>query len=130
MADGLTISAYAKDLGNPRNVYTLPNGDVLVVQSQGPAGEPPSRPKDLIRGWIMSIAHGKGGPSNESNRITLLRDTNRDGKVDERSDLLTGLNSPFGVAWADDTLYVAATDAILAYPYELGQTRSRRRRRC
>jgi len=121
--EGLTISAYAKDLVNPRTVHTLPNGDVLVIQSRGPSGEPVSRPKDLIRGWIMSIAHGGGGgEQKESNLITLLRDTNRDGQVDERSQLLTGLNSPFGVAWIDNTLYVAATDAILAYPYELGQT--------
>ncbi|MEO1987149.1 MAG: sorbosone dehydrogenase family protein [Martelella sp.] len=120
--DNLTISAYARDLANPRSVHTLPNGDVLVVQARGPAGEPVTRPKDFIRGWIMSIAHGGGGEQKESNLITLLRDTDRDGEVDERHDLLTGLNSPFGVAWADDTLYVAATDAILTYPYELGQT--------
>ncbi|QQM28807.1 sorbosone dehydrogenase family protein [Martelella lutilitoris] len=119
--EGLTISAYAQDLANPRTVHTLPNGDVLVVQGRGPAGEPPNRPKDLIRGWIMSMAHGGGGEQKESNLITLLRDSDRDGTVDERHDLLTGLNSPFGVAWADDTLYVAATDAILTYPYELGQ---------
>lgn len=121
--DGLTVTAYATDLVNPRTVHTLPNGDVLVVQSRSPKGKPVERPKDLIRGWIMSMAQGGGGGSQkESNLITLLRDTNRDGEVDERTDLLTGLNSPFGVAWIDDTLYVAAADAILAYPYELGQT--------
>jgi glucose/arabinose dehydrogenase len=121
--EGLAITAYAKDLVNPRTVHTLPNGDVLVVQSRGPEGEPISRPKDLIRGWIMSYAHGfSGGEQPESNLITLLRDTDRDGVVDARSDLLTGLNSPFGVAWTDGTLYVAATDAILAYPYALGET--------
>ncbi len=121
--EGLAITAYATDLVNPRTVHTLPNGDVLVIQSRGPSGEPMSRPKDLIRGWIMSIAHGDtGGPVLDSNLITLLQDTDRDGTVDERFDLLTGLNSPFGVAWIDDTLYVAATDAILAYPYTLGQT--------
>ncbi|MGV0818272.1 PQQ-dependent sugar dehydrogenase [Martelella sp. AMO21009] len=120
--DNLTISAYAQDLANPRTVHTLPNGDVLVVQARGPGGEPVTRPKDFIRGWIMSIAHGGGdGETKESNLITLLRDSDRDGVVDERHDLLTDLNSPFGVAWADDTLYVAATDAILTYPYELGQ---------
>ncbi len=76
----------------------------------------------MIRGWIMSMAHGGGaGPQKESNLITLLRDTDRDGTVDERHDLLTGLNSPFGVAWHEGTLYVAAADAILAYPYQLGQ---------
>ncbi len=118
--DGLKITPYAKDLANPRSVHTLPNGDVLVAQARGPSGEPVSRPKDIIRGWIMSIAHGGGGEQKKSNLITLLRDTNRDGTVDERHDLLTDLNSPFGVAWYDGTLYVAATDAILAYPYQLG----------
>ncbi|EGJ23235.1 putative membrane-anchored oxidoreductase [Cereibacter sphaeroides WS8N] len=120
--EGLSIAAYATGLANPRTVHTLPNGDVLVVQSRGPAGEPVSRPKDLIRGWIMAMAHGGGGDQPPSNRITLLRDADRDGTVDERHDLLTDLNSPFGVAWIDDRLYVAATDAILVYPYTLGQT--------
>jgi glucose/arabinose dehydrogenase len=120
--DGLTVKAYAKDFANPRTVHTLPNGDVLVIQARGPSGEPTSRPKDFIRGWIMSIAHGGGGgEQKESNIITLLRDTNRDGEVDERHDLLKRLDSPFGVAWIDNTLYVASTTAILAYPYELGQ---------
>jgi glucose/arabinose dehydrogenase len=120
--DGLTVTAYAKDLVNPRTVHTLPNGDVLVVQSRAPEGKPSMRPKDIIRGWIMSIAHGetKGEPK-PSNKITLLRDSNRDGAVDERHELLAGLYSPFGLAWADDTLYVAAADAVLAYPYPLGQ---------
>ncbi|MER0239357.1 sorbosone dehydrogenase family protein [Fulvimarina sp. MAC8] len=120
--DGLTITPYAQDLGNPRTVHTLPNGDVLVVQSKGPSGKPLNRPKDYIRGWIMSIAHGGGGGNPpETNKITLLRDTNRDGEVDERSDLLTDLASPFGVAWVDDTLYVATTEAVISYPYQLGQ---------
>nr|CAD6618081.1 sorbosone dehydrogenase [Rhizobium sp. TCK] len=121
--EGLTISAYATDLANPRTVHTLPNGDVLVVQGKAPEGKPTERPKDYVRGFIMSMARGGGGGAQkESNLITLLRDTNRDGEVDERHDLLTKLNSPFGVAWADDTLYVAAADAILAYPYRLGET--------
>ncbi|WP_416408367.1 PQQ-dependent sugar dehydrogenase [Agrobacterium rosae] len=118
---GLKVTAYQKDLINPRTVHTLPNGDVLVVQSRGPKGEPPSRPKDIIRGWIMAIAHGETGPQKPSNIITLLRDTNRDGTVDERHELLTNLDSPFGVAFADNTLYVATASNILAYPYQLGQ---------
>ncbi|WP_075215057.1 PQQ-dependent sugar dehydrogenase [Mongoliimonas terrestris] len=120
--DGLVVTAYAADLAHPRTVHTLPNGDVLVVQSRGPSGKPLPRPKDVIRDYVMSFAQGGGGPQKESNLITLLRDPNRDGQVDERVDLLTGLHSPFGVAWADDTLYVAAADAILTYPYQLGQT--------
>ncbi len=121
--EGLVIAPYAQDLVNPRTVHTLPNGDVLVVQSREPPGKPLERPKDIIREWIMSMAAGGGGGGEEeTNLITLLRDTDRDGVVDERADLLTGLNSPFGVAWHDGTLYVAAADAILSYPYELGAT--------
>ncbi len=122
-AEGLVVTAYAQDLAHPRTVHTLPNGDVLVVQGTAPSGKPVERPKDVIRGWIMSLARGGGGgPQPESNLITLLRDSDRDGVVDERTDLLTDLNSPFGVAWADDTLYVASAEAVLAYPYALGQT--------
>lgn len=120
--DGLMVSAYAGDLANPRNVYTLPNGDVLVVQSKAPTGKPVFRPKDVIRGWIMAIASGSGGEQKPTNLITLLRDTNRDGTPEDRYDLLTDLNSPFGVTWFEDKLYVAATDAILVYPYRLGES--------
>jgi glucose/arabinose dehydrogenase len=123
VSEGLTVSAYAIDLVNPRTVYTLPNGDVLVVQSRGPNGKPLERPKDLIRGWLMAMAQGSGASAQkESNFITLLRDINRDGTVDERHDILTKLNSPFGLAWVDNILYVAAADAILAYPYRMGET--------
>ncbi|MGQ2968950.1 MAG: PQQ-dependent sugar dehydrogenase [Allorhizobium sp.] len=119
--EGFTITAYAKDLANPRTVHTLPNGDVLVVQSKAPPGKPVERPKDVIRGFIMSIASGGGGGGKPTNLITLLRDTDRDGTVDERHDILKDLNSPFGLAFVDDTLYVAAADAVLAYDYQLGQ---------
>lgn len=120
--DGLVVSAFATDLANPRTVHTLPNGDVLVVQSKAPPGKPLNRPKDIIRGFIMSLAAGSQDGAKETNLITLLQDSDRNGTVDLRSDLLTGLNSPFGVAWHDGTLYVAAADAIYAYPYQLGQT--------
>ncbi len=121
--EGLTVTAYATDLAHPRTVHTLPNGDVLVVQGQAPEGKPKYRPKDYIRRWIMSIAAGGGGGEQpESNLITLLRDTDRDGVVDERHDLLTDLHSPFGVAWVDDTLYVAEADEVVSYPYALGET--------
>jgi glucose/arabinose dehydrogenase len=123
VAEGLTITAFAGDLVNPRTVHTLPNGDVLVVQSRAPEGKPKYRPKDFIRGWIMAVAAGGGGgPQEDSNLITLLRDTDLDGTVDERHDLLMGLHSPFGVAWIDDTLYVAEADGVVRYPYALGDT--------
>ena len=121
--EGLTITAYATDLVNPRTVHTLPNGDVLVVQSRAPEGKPKHRPKDYIRGWIMDYAAGtEEGPQPKTNLITLLRDTNRDGVVDERHDLLTDMHSPFGVAWIADTLYVAVADGVISYPYTLGET--------
>lgn len=123
VAEGLTISAYATDLANPRTVHTLPNGDVLVIQSRAPEGKPKYRPKDFIRSWIMAAAAGGGSePKPESNLITLLRDPDRDGVVDDRHDLLTGLNSPFGVAWIDGILYVALADGVVSYPYALGET--------
>jgi glucose/arabinose dehydrogenase len=122
VVEGLKITAYATDLVNPRTVHTLPNGDVLVVQSRAPKGKPLERPKDIIRGWIMAMARGSSGEAEkESNFITLLRDADRNGTVDARHDLLTKLDSPFGVAWINDTLYVAAADAILSYPYRLGE---------
>ena len=85
--EGLAIAAYARDLANPRTVHTLPKGVVVVVQWRGPDSERLSRPKDAVRGWIMALSHGDGGPKKESNTITLLRDGNRDGTVDERHDL-------------------------------------------
>jgi glucose/arabinose dehydrogenase len=121
--EGLTITPYATDLVNPRTVHTLPNGDVLVVQSRAPEGKPKYRPKDYVRGWIMSVAAGGGsGPAPKSNLITLLRDVDRDGVVDERHDLLTDLHSPFGVAWIDNRLYVALADGVVSYDYSLGDT--------
>ncbi len=120
VSDGLVVTVYATDLANPRSVHTLPNGDVLVVQSKAPPGKPLNRPKDIIRDFIMAMAAGSEGEK-QTNLITLLRDTDRDGTVDERHDILTELNSPFGVAWHEGTLYVAAADAILAYPYSLGE---------
>jgi glucose/arabinose dehydrogenase len=74
--EGLVITAYAHDLANPRTVHTLPNGDVLVVQSKAPEGKPLNRPKDIIRGWIMGLAAGGGGeePTPPTNLITLLRE--------------------------------------------------------
>ncbi|MBJ3785996.1 PQQ-dependent sugar dehydrogenase [Devosia sediminis] len=120
--DGFVITPYAQDLANPRTVHTLPNGDVLVVQSKAPEGKPLNRPKDYIRGVIMGMASGGGGEQKPSNLITLLQDSDRDGVVDNRVDLLTDLTSPFGVAWHEDTLYVAAADAVISYPYALGDT--------
>jgi glucose/arabinose dehydrogenase len=116
--DGLQIYALATGLEHPRSLYVLPNGDVLVVESNGPKA-PVFRPKDLITGWVQQFA---GAKAKDANRITLLRDTNGDGIPEVRTVFLDHLNSPFGVALVGHDLYVANTDAIVRYPYEDGQT--------
>ncbi len=119
-APGTTVSAFAKDLDHPRWLYVLPNGDVLVAESNAPP-----KPEDGkgIKGWVMGLVMKKAGAGVPSaNRITLLRDNNGDGVVDLRSILLAGLNSPFGMALVGNYLYVADTDAVLRFPYVEGDT--------
>ena len=123
---GFQITAVAQGLSNPRNVLALPNGDVLIVESRNEGGEPVQRPKDPIRDWMMSRAHSqtKSGQAPEaSNRITLVRDANGDGRPEGRSVLVDQLNAPFGIAVLNGFLYVANTDAIVRYPFTSGQTR-------
>jgi len=118
---GLTVDAFATGLDHPRNIYVLPNGDVLVAETNTPP-KPDDSPGLLgfITRRIMSRA-GAGVPS--ANRIILLRDTHGDGAADERSVFLEGLNSPYGIALVGGQLFVADTDAIRKYPYRAGQTR-------
>ena len=120
--DNLKIDAIAIGLQHPRSLYTLPNGDILVVESKAPGTEPIKRPKDFIMKWVESWATSDGdtGPSN---RITLLRDADGDGKYEVQSVFLDHLNSPFGVALVGNDLYVANTDAIVRYPYKEGDTK-------
>lgn len=119
VAAGLRISAFASDFHNVRQVYTLPNGDILAVEAKAPE-EPVNRPKDIVVGFIQGFGHSK--VKGES-RIILLRDADGDGKPELRSVLIDHLNAPFGVALVGSDLYVANTDAILRFPYQAGQTR-------
>ncbi|MEA1673066.1 sorbosone dehydrogenase family protein [Nitrospirillum sp. BR 11163] len=121
VAQGLKIQAMATGLHHPRSLTVLPNGDVLVVESVAPKGEPIKRPKDLIMHWVESLATS-GGETKDSNRITLLRDADGDGVPESQSVFLDHLNSPFGVALVGNDLYVADTDAIIRYPYTEGDT--------
>ena len=121
--EGLKVTALATGLQHPRELYVLPNGDVLVVESKKPPGEPIKRPKDLVMGWVESfVTSGGSGANQPSNRITLLRDANGDGVPEVRSTFLDHLNSPFGVALVGNDLYVANTDAIMHYTYHPGDT--------
>jgi glucose/arabinose dehydrogenase len=120
-ADGLSVAAYAAGLSHPRWLYVLPNGDVLVAESNTP--KKPDEPFSL-RGAARRVAlwiFGAGVPS--ANRITLLRDKDGDGIAEERSAFLSGLNSPFGMSLIGDTLYVADTDALLRFPYREGDAK-------
>src|ERR1700694_3943711 len=94
VAQGLQVHALATGLEHPRSLYVLPNGDVLVVESNGPKA-PIYRPKDIITGWGQSFAAPK---AKDANRITLLRSTKGDGAPELRTVFLNNLNSPFGVA--------------------------------
>ena len=119
-AAGLAVNAFARDLDHPRWLFVLPNGDVLVAETNGP-----SRPDDSkgVTGWVAGVVMkmaGAGTPS--ANRITLLRDTNGDGVADMRSVFLKDLNSPFGMALIGNDLYVANSDALMRFPYKLGET--------
>ena len=122
---GMQVQAFARDLNHPRNLLLLPNGDVLAVESKGPNLEPITRPKNPIVGWFQGRATGSAGPKpkGDTNEITLLRDADGDGVAEQRSVLVGHLDSPFGVVFADNYLYVAATDAVLRYPFTPGQTR-------
>ena len=118
---GLAVTALAANLDHPRWLVVLPNGDVLVAESNAPAKPEDGKSlKGLVMKWVMGRA-GAGVPS--ANRITLLRDADGDGQAETRSVFLEGLNSPFGMALVGNALYVANTDAVLRFPYETGQTR-------
>jgi glucose/arabinose dehydrogenase len=118
-AAGLQVAAYADKLDHPRWLYRLPNGDVLVAESNSPPRKVGGI-TGMVMGSMMKKA-GAGGPS--ANRITLLRDTNGDGAADQRAVLLDGLNSPHGMALVGDHLYVANTDALVRYPFKPGDNR-------
>jgi glucose/arabinose dehydrogenase len=119
-ARGLAANAFARDLDHPRWLYVLPNGDVLVSETNAP-----KRPRDNtgIRGWFFKkFAKKAGGAVPSANRITLLRDVNNDGVAEVKTAFLERLNSPFGIALVGDDLYVANTDAVMVYGYSQGTT--------
>lgn len=117
-AAGTRVVAFASGLDHPRWVYVLPNGDVLVAESNAPARPDHSGLYFWIMGKVQARA-GAGVPS--ANRITLLRDADGDGVAEVRSAFLTKLNSPFGMTLVGDQLYVANTDAVMRFPYKEGE---------
>jgi len=119
VAQGLAIQPFATGLDHPRWLYELPNGDVLVAETNSPP-----RPSAGIVQRVMNFFLGRAGAGVPSaNRITLLRDTNGDGKADLKTPFLTGLNSPFGMVLFQGQLYIADTDALVRVPYRDGETK-------
>jgi glucose/arabinose dehydrogenase len=119
-APGFVATALVRGLDHPRWLYVLPNGDVLIAETNAPP-----KPEDGkgIKGWFEKIIMGRAGATVPSaNRITLVRDADNDGTLEARTTFLSGLNSPFGMALVGDTFYVADSDALLAFPYQTGQT--------
>ena len=118
-APGLAVRAFAAGLVHPRWLYVLPNGDVLVAETNAPPR--PDEGKG-IKGWVMGKVMQKAGAAVPSpNRITLLRDTDGDGVADVRTEFLKNLNAPFGMALVGERLYVANTDGIVTFQYKAGQ---------
>ena len=119
-APQLSVNAFATGLMHPRTVLPLPNGDVLVAETDAP-------PKDEFQGvkrWIMGLVMRRAGSSNPSaNRISLLRDADGDGRAELRTAFIENLNSPFGMALVGNDFYVANTDAIVRFPYKEGDTK-------
>jgi glucose/arabinose dehydrogenase len=119
-ATDMKVTAFAQGLDHPRWLYVLPNGDVLVAETNAPPGKSGiGGIKGALMKQVMKRA-GAGVPS--ANRITLLRDADGDGKAEFRSVFLEGLESPFGMVLVGDTLYVANTNALLKFPYQRGDT--------
>ncbi|MFJ7315036.1 PQQ-dependent sugar dehydrogenase [Pseudomonas sp. NPDC098747] len=119
-AAGTQVAAFAEGLDHPRWLYVLPNGDVLVAETNAPP-----KPDDGtgIKGWVMKTVMGKAGAGVPSpNRITLLRDADHDGVAETRTVFLQNLNSPFGMTLVGNDLYVADTDRLLRFNYEPGAT--------
>jgi len=119
---GLAVTPFARGLDHPRWLYVLPNGDVLVAETNGPP-RPDDGPRG-IKGFFFRIFQKKAGAAVPSaNRITLLRDADGDGVAETRSVLLANLQSPFGMALVGSDLYVANSDSLVRFPYTTGQTR-------
>lgn len=120
-ASGMTVNTFAAGLDHPRWLYVLPNGDVLVAETNAPPK--PEDNKGMKAWFVKQVMKNAGAGVPSANRITLLRDTNGDGVAETRSVFLEGLNSPFGMALVGNDFYVANSDALVKFPYTEGENR-------
>jgi glucose/arabinose dehydrogenase len=115
-APGLKVNAFATNLKHPRWIQVLPNGDVLIAESNQVAG-----PIRTVFSYAMQATMRRARALGESaNRITLFRDRDGDGVAEVRETFMEGLNQPFGMALVGDTFYVGNTDGVVAFPYVAG----------
>ncbi|MEO1730486.1 MAG: PQQ-dependent sugar dehydrogenase [Pseudomonadota bacterium] len=124
-AEGLTVNRFAEGLDHPRILYALPNGDVLVTLTRAPAKDENADEGGfgaMIEAMVAEYLFEQAGAAGESpNKIVLLRDADGDGVAEIRQTILSeGLDSPSGMSWLDNKLYVANHNAVLAFDYELG----------
>ncbi len=119
-AAGFSVKALVTGLDHPRWIYVLPNGDVLVAETNAP--ERPEHGKGIKGKAMMAVMKKAGAAVPSANRITLLRDADGDGVAEVRTVFLKDLNSPFGMALVGGNLYVANTDAVVRFPYKTGDT--------
>jgi len=120
-AEGLAVNAFVTGLDHPRWLHVLPNGDVLVAETNAPP-----RPEEGkgIKAFFMKLFMKKAGAGVPSaNRITLLRDVDGDGVAEVRTAFIENISSPFGMALVGDTLFVATADSVVRFPYKTGDTR-------
>jgi glucose/arabinose dehydrogenase len=120
-AAGLNVNALASGLEHPRWIYVLPNGDVLVAETNAP--ERPDEGKGIKAKFMKMFMKKAGAAPKSANRITLLRDVDGDGVAETKTAFLENLNSPFGMALVGDSLYVANTDSVMRFPYKAGDTK-------
>ncbi len=119
-AAGLTVTEYASGLDHPRWLYTLPNGDVLVAETNAPPK--PDDNRGIVGFFTRLFMKRAGAVTVSADRISLLRDTDGDGDAEVITVFLSGLTSPFGMALVGDRLFVANTDAVVSFPYTTGET--------
>lgn len=93
---GFAVSKYADKLKNPRWTYVAPNGDVFVAESN---------------------------TKKSADRITLLRDVNKDGKPEIKEIFMENLKQPLGMLVLKNYFYVANTNGVFRYPYKGGETK-------
>src|ERR1700757_4127531 len=118
-APGLKVNAFATGLDHPRWIEVLPNGDVLIAEATQIAGTP----RSVFHYAMQATMRRAAALGVSANRITLLRDKDKDGVAETRKTFMEGLNQPFGMALIGDTFYVGNTDGVMAFPYVAGADR-------